>query len=318
MAEAPAGFDLRRMLLVGGVVLVVIFSALFLFIRGCSSGDFNRNPGYSVIYSNLDLKDAANVIARLKELNIPYEIREQGRAIAVPKEKSDSARLGLAEKNLPQGGVVGWEIFDESKLGATDFDRRIQLIRAISGELARTVRRIEGIEDARVQVVIPETKLFAPTASPVTASVMLRLRPMFELSPNKIKGIVYLVASSVENLQPENVTVVDESGKILSSNSKEPEEIQKPLAPIPVPNEQPKEVILEKMPQTSEAVVPEESRNWLAKIGLAPKSKEGPIQNKPSKKTTVEAEKMISGESIANIKVTPKPKEIIPYMSGSE
>ncbi|MBU1867444.1 MAG: flagellar M-ring protein FliF, partial [Candidatus Margulisbacteria bacterium] len=157
MAEAPAGFDMRRMLLVGGVVLVVIFSAIFLFIRGCSTSDFNRNPGYSVIYSNLDLKDAANVVARLKELKIPYNIREGGKAIAVPKDKMDEARLGLAEKNLPIGGSVGWEIFDETKMGATDFDRRIQLIRAISGELARTIKRIEGIEDVRVQVVIPET-----------------------------------------------------------------------------------------------------------------------------------------------------------------
>ena len=78
MAEAPAGFDLRRMILVGGVILVVIFSAIFLFIRGCASSDFNRSPGYSVIYSNLDLKDAANVITRLKELKIPYNIREEG------------------------------------------------------------------------------------------------------------------------------------------------------------------------------------------------------------------------------------------------
>lgn len=219
MAEAPAGFDLRRMLLVGGVVLVVIFSAIFLFIRGCASSDFNRDPGYSVIYSNLDLKDAANVIARLKELKIPYTIREEGKAIAVPKAKVDEARLGLAEKNLPIGGSVGWEIFDETKMGATDFDRRIQLVRAISGELARTIRRIEGIDDVRVQVVIPETKLFAVAVAPVTASVLLRLRPGFELTPSKVNGIVHLVASSVENLQTENVTVIDDSGKILSKQA---------------------------------------------------------------------------------------------------
>ncbi|HVN66916.1 MAG TPA: flagellar basal-body MS-ring/collar protein FliF [Candidatus Sulfotelmatobacter sp.] len=216
MAEAGAGFDIRRLLLIGGVVAVISVSLVFFLYRGCAPV-VGRNAGYTMIYTNLDLKDAANVIARLKELAVPYEIRDEGKSVAVPRDKADQARLGLAEKNLPLGGVVGWEIFDESRLGATDFDRRIQLIRATSGELSRTIRRIDGVEDARVQVVIPETKLFAATSAPVTAAVMLRLRPGFELATSKIRGIVYLVASSVENLQPENITVIDESGKILTA-----------------------------------------------------------------------------------------------------
>jgi len=233
MAEA-AGFDIRRILLIGGVVLVMLAAILFFLFRGCAS--IPRTSGFTVIYSNLELKDAANVIARLKELAIPYEIREDGRAIAVPKEKSDQARLGLAEKNLPLGGAVGWEIFDQTRMGATDFDRRIQLIRAISGELSRTIRRIEGVEDVRVQIVIPETKLFAATVSPVTASVLLRLQPGVELSRGKINGIVHLVASSVENLQPENVTVVDDTGRILSANITPTTEVTA-LAPVPPPAE---------------------------------------------------------------------------------
>ncbi|MFC1511064.1 flagellar basal-body MS-ring/collar protein FliF [Candidatus Margulisiibacteriota bacterium] len=218
MAEAPAaeGMDVRRMLLLGGVAVVLLFAMLFFLFRSCLPSA--RGGGnYVVIYSNLELKDAANAIVRLKELNIPYDIREEGRIIAVPKDVSDDARLGLAEKNLPAGGVVGWEIFDETKLGATDFDRRIQLIRAISGELSRTIRRIEAIDDVRVQIVLPETKLFAATVAPVTASVMLRIRPGYELSQDKINGIVHLVASSVENLQTENVTVVDDAGYILTA-----------------------------------------------------------------------------------------------------
>jgi flagellar M-ring protein FliF len=219
MAEAAAGFDPRRLLLVGGVIAVVAFSLLFFLFRGCSPMAGPKKAGLTVIYSNLELKDSANVIARLKELAIPYEIRDEGRAIAVAKEKADQARLGLAEKKLPAGGQVGWEIFDESRLGATDFDRRIQLIRAISGELARNIQRIEGVEDARVQVVIPETQLFAATVSPVTAAVLIRLRSGFELAPEKIDGIVHLVASSVENLQTENVTVIDDSGRILTAKA---------------------------------------------------------------------------------------------------
>lgn len=228
MAEAPAaGFDIRRMLLLGGVVVVIVFAGIFFFVRGCLPAT-QGSDGSTIIYSNLDLKDAANVVARLKELNVPYELRDQGRAIAVPKNKADEARIGLAEENLPAGGVVGWEIFDEARLGATDFDRRIQLIRAISGELSRTIGRIEAIEDARVQIVIPETRLFAAEAAPVTASVMLRLRPGAELSLGKINGIVHLVASSVENLIIENVTVIDDTGRILSAKGLEVTELIAP------------------------------------------------------------------------------------------
>ncbi len=233
MAEAPAGLDIRRIILLAGVSVVVVFAVLFLFFRGCATTG-KSTSGYTVIYTNLDLKDAANVIARLKELNINYEIRDDGRSIAVPKVKADDARMGLAEKNLPLGGVVGWEIFDVSKLGATDFDRRIQLIRAISGELSRTIRRIEGVEDARVQIVIPETRLFAAAVAPVTASVMLRLRLGTELMAEKVNGIIHLVASSVENLQTENVTVIDDTGKILSAKAKTAE-VKPEVALLPSP-----------------------------------------------------------------------------------
>jgi flagellar M-ring protein FliF len=213
-----AGLDIKRLLLVGAVGLIISIAFLFLVVRGCASTG-GGGSGYNLLYTNLELKDAANVVAGLKEMAITYEIRDGGRSIAVPKNKIDQARLGLAENNLPAGGVVGWEIFDESKLGATDFDRRIQLIRAISGELSRTIRRISAIEDARVQIVMPESKLFETVKAPVTASVMLRLRPGAELTPGKIRGIVHLVSSSVENLQPQNVTVVDSSGRILTTKA---------------------------------------------------------------------------------------------------
>ena len=217
-----AGLNIRTILLIAGVILVVAVAGLVLLFRGCAPriGGGGSGSNYTVIYSNLDLKDAANVIARLKELNIKYELRDGGQAIAVEKEKADVARLGLAEKNLPLGGVVGWEIFDESRLGATDFDRRIQLIRAISGELSRTIKQIHAVEDARVQIVLPETKLFAETTAPVTASVMLRLKPGTQLTRGEINGIIHLVASSVENLQTENVTVIDNTGRILTVGGK--------------------------------------------------------------------------------------------------
>ena len=208
--------------LISNRILITVLSVVLLFVllfilwsfRGCIPGAVEK--GYTKVYSNLELSDAAKVIARLKELKIPYEVQAEGSAIAVPKDRADEARLGLAEKNLPAGGMVGWEIFNETRMGATDFDRRIQLIRAISGELSRNIRRIAGVEDARVQIVIPETRLFEVTKAPVTAAVLLKLAPGAKLKPEQISGIIHLTASSVENLKPENVTVVDEYGNILS------------------------------------------------------------------------------------------------------
>ncbi|MFA4858676.1 MAG: flagellar basal-body MS-ring/collar protein FliF [Candidatus Margulisiibacteriota bacterium] len=214
-AIAPQPGGGRRILFLMVAVTLVVAVGFLFFIRSCSGGGVNQS--YSVIYSHLELKDASNVIARLKELKIPYEIRDKGTAVAVPKVRADEARLGLAEKNLPMGGAVGWEIFNESKLGATDFDRRIQLIRAISGELARTIRRISAVEDCWVQIVIPETRLFEVTRVPVTASVLLKLIPGERLSPSQVNGIIHLVASSVENLDPKNVVIVDDNGRILST-----------------------------------------------------------------------------------------------------
>ncbi len=212
--------------LVGNRILTIAVSAVLLFIfifiiwslRGCIPS-VAKDKGYTKIYSNLELDDTAKVITRLKELKIQYEVQEKGTAVSVPKEKADDARLGLAEKNLPSGGMVGWEIFNEARMGATDFDRRIQMVRAISGELSRNIRRIAGVEDARVQVVIPETQLFQVTKSPVTAAVLIKLSPGAKLRAEQIAGIVHLTSSSVENLQPENVTVVDENGNILSQKA---------------------------------------------------------------------------------------------------
>lgn len=298
MAEAEAGLDIRRLGLVAGVVVVITFSLLFFLYRGCAS-EGGRKAGFTVIYSNLDLKDAANVIARLKELTIPYEIRDEGKAVAVPKEKADQARLGLAEKKLPVGGAVGWEIFDESRLGATDFDRRIQLIRAISGELSRTIRRIDGVEDARVQVVIPESKLFSATTSPVTASVLLRLRTGADLSPQKIKGIVHLVASSVENLQPENITIIDDSGRILTvknENISPPAESALPvIATAPKAPSASAEVVLTKEPVLSATKVSIEAENHILLTQVATMTAQERIFQKEQIKKELEHE--LSGKA---------------------
>jgi len=216
MAEigGALGGDNRRIIIIATIIAIVLSLFSLVFMRSCSSR--SAASKYIVIFKNLDLKDSANVVTRLKELKIEYETKDEGKSVAVARDKVDEARLGLAEKNLPLGGAVGWEIFDQSKLGATDFDRQVQFVRAISGELSRTIRHIQAIEDARVQIVIPKAELFEVTKSPVTAAVLLQLKPGKTLSKEQVDGIVYLVASSVENLRPENVTIVDVFGNILS------------------------------------------------------------------------------------------------------
>jgi len=245
----------RYIILMATVVTVVFFTFLLIGIRSCSAPREKEKPAEQVklsanvvIYSNLDLKDAALVITRLKELKIPYQIKDEGRSIAVARARADEARLGLAEKNLPGGGTVGWEIFDQTKLGATDFDRRIQFIRAISGELSRTINRINAVEDARVQIVIPETQLFEVTKAPVTASVLLKLKPGESLTAKQVNGIVYLVAGSVENLKHENVTIIDVDGNILNGvGNKEVPTVRKETEIAAAPKEEmPAEVVVEK------------------------------------------------------------------------
>ena len=228
----------RSVVIVATVAAVVFFTFLLLGLQSCSVVGTGQPKQSSevVIYSNLDLKDSAAVITRLKDLKIPYQIKDEGRSIAVPRGRADDARLGLAEKNLPAGGSVGWEIFDQSKLGATDFDRRIQFIRAISGELSRTINRISAVDDSRVQIVIPETQLFQATTAPVTASVLLTLKPGETLSEGQVNAIVHLVAGSVENLKPQNVTIVDTNGDILTGAPAKQTE-----APAVTPTEQPEE-----------------------------------------------------------------------------
>ncbi len=214
MGSAVGGTEARRLMIMASVVVVIALIFVLGFLRSCGMRD--PYSGYVVIYSNLELKDSADVVAQLKEQKVPYQIRDGGTAIAVPKDKADEARLDLAQKNLPLGGSVGWEIFNESRLGTTDFDRRIQLIRAISGELARTIKKIDAIQDARVQIVMPQTTLFEVTQVPVTASVLLQLKTGRRLSREQVNGIVRLVSHSVENLRPENVSIVDVFGNILT------------------------------------------------------------------------------------------------------
>jgi flagellar M-ring protein FliF len=169
---------------------------------------------YDYLYTNLEQKDAAGIAAKLNELKIPHKI-EAGGSIKVPADKVHSLRLELASAGLPSGGGVGNEIFDQSHLGATEFEQQVNLRRALEGELARSIGTISGVENARVHLVLPKHRLFAAKSEGASASVILRLSSPDGFGRREVAGIVHLVATAVPNLSHDRVSVVDQNGVTL-------------------------------------------------------------------------------------------------------
>ncbi len=188
------------------VTLVVVLGVLSWATR----------PNYMVLFSNLDPKDAATIVERLKADKVPYKLRDGGTTILVPAKRVYDLRLELAGQGLPMMGTVGYEIFDRNNIGVTDFVQKLNYRRALEGELARTIRALAEVSSARVHVVIPERSLYATQQRKPSASIMLKLKPGARLSTSQVRGIANLVASSVEGLNPDNVTIVDSYGNALS------------------------------------------------------------------------------------------------------
>jgi flagellar M-ring protein FliF len=170
------------------------------------------------LYTNLDPQDAGAIVARLKEQKIPYRIAGDGRTLLVPGESLHEIRMQMASEGLPQGSGIGFEVFDNTKLGMSEFAQNVNYQRALQGELARTVARISEVESCRVHLVMPEKTLFIDNEQPASASVAVKLKAGRRLSQEQINGIVHLVSSSVPRLSPDQVTVVDSSGKLLAGS----------------------------------------------------------------------------------------------------
>jgi flagellar M-ring protein FliF len=190
---------------------------LFLVIGGVIAGFtliviLSGRPDYQILFSGLSAEDSGAMITQLKAKKIPYRISSNGGAILIPKEIVYETRMELASQGLPQGGGVGFEIFDNSKLGMTEFVQNVNYQRAIQGELSRTINRFEEIESSRVHLVMPPKSLFVENEEPARASVVIKLRPGKTLNADQIQGIVHLISSSVSGLKPENVTIVDSFG----------------------------------------------------------------------------------------------------------
>jgi flagellar M-ring protein FliF len=180
---------------------------------------WNSQPDYQVLFSNLSPEDGGEMVSKLREKKIPFQLTHGGTTLLVSRDQVYDLRLTMAAEGLPKGGGVGFEVFDRTNLGITDFVQKLNYQRALQGELSRTIRQIKEIEQVRVHIVTPKDSLFIEDQKKPTASVFVRPRSGMTLGASQVEGVVHLVASAVEGLEPGNVTVVDTSGKILSKRS---------------------------------------------------------------------------------------------------
>lgn len=174
-------------------------------------------PDYTLLYSNLDPKDANDVVEYLREQKIPYRLQNGGTQIEVPAAKVYDLRVQLAGKGLPRGTNVGFEIFDKMSFGVTEEIQRINYLRALQSELERTIEALDVIDKARVHLVLPEEDLWLEESFTPSASVMVKLRNGGNLLPRQVESIRHLLASAVRSMLPERVTIVDTQGRVLST-----------------------------------------------------------------------------------------------------
>lgn len=177
---------------------------------------WNQAPDYKVLFSNVSDRDGGAIIASLQKMNVPYKFAEGGGAILVPASEVHDARLKLASEGLPKGGLVGFELMENQKFGTSQFLEQVNFQRALEGELARSIQAVAAVSSARVHLAMAKQSVFMREQQKPSASVLVNLYPGRSLDPQQVNAIVHLVSSSVPNLPVKNVTVVDQSGSLLS------------------------------------------------------------------------------------------------------
>jgi flagellar M-ring protein FliF len=212
LANIWKSLDLQRRIFIGGAFAVILIGLLLLSV-------WRTAPDYSVLFANLQPSDAAEMIDKLEASNVPYKLDAEGSTVLIPENRVAETRLTLAQEGLPRGGGVGYEIFDRSRLGITSFEQKVNLKRATEGELARTINQFDEVQWSRVQIVIPEDRLFTEQQIDPTASVFLNLATGHSLKPKQVQAVQHLVASSIEGMEPENVTILDQHANALTMTS---------------------------------------------------------------------------------------------------
>ncbi len=201
----------QRLVAMGAVTLALI--GFFAFVMTKMS-----TPGMGVLFSDLPIQDSNTIIRDLETRGVKYEMRQDGATILVPRDMTTRLRMEFAGKGLPAGGNVGYEIFDKSdSFSATSFVQGINQLRALEGELSRTIKGLDRVQSARVHLAIPEKKLFERDKQEPRASIVLKVRG--ELEAGQIRAIRHLVATAVQGLKPERVSIVDESGRLLADGA---------------------------------------------------------------------------------------------------
>src|SRR5436190_16875779 len=215
----PAGFGSRLAALPAkskftlGLGLAALVGVVMAMTMWSSQGD------YKVLYANLSDKDGGAIIAQLSQMNVPYRHADGGAAILVPAAKVHDARLKLASLGLPKGSVVGFELMDSSRFGQTQFQERLTFQRGLEGELTRSIGSLAAVQAARIHLALPNQNGFFREQQKPSASVLLTLHPGRALDRAQIAGIVHLVSSSVPEMSPKAVSILDQSGALLSGPS---------------------------------------------------------------------------------------------------
>ena len=194
-------------LIVAGAAAIAILVAMVLWAK---------SPDYRTLYSNLSDQDGGAIVTQLTQMNIPYRFADNGGALEVPADKVHELRLRLAQQGLPKGGAVGFELLDQEKFGISQFSEQVNYQRALEGELARTIESLGPVKSARVHLAMPKPTLFVREQKAPSASVTLTLQPGRALDEGQIQAIAHMVSSSVAGLPPGNVTVVDQTGRLLT------------------------------------------------------------------------------------------------------
>ncbi|MDQ1270902.1 MAG: flagellar M-ring protein FliF [Thermodesulfobacteriota bacterium] len=204
-----------RKILLGGLVLVVVAGFITMFVWA------NKMP-YKTAYSGLSQEDAAAVVETLKSSKTPYRLTGEGTTILVPDAMVYDVRLTMAKEGIPKGSGVGYEIFDKNEFGTTEFVQKINKKRALQGELARTIAAFDAVKDAKVMIVMPQESVFVEETKQPSASILLEL--VADLQKEEVAAIAHLVASSVQDMTPKMVTIVDTAGRILFEGKSEEEQ----------------------------------------------------------------------------------------------
>ena len=200
----------RKAMLVGGLLLLGAMIGL--------SAMWSARPDYRVLFSNLNDKDGGAIVAQLTKMNVPYRFSEGGGAVLVPADQVHDVRLKLAQGGLPKGSTVGFELMDNARFGTTQFQERLNFQRGLEGELVRSITALSAVESARVHLALPNQNGFFRDQQKPSASVLLTLYGGQTLDRAQIAGIVHLVSASVPEMSPKSVSVLDQSGAMLSDN----------------------------------------------------------------------------------------------------